>query len=309
MVRLRYLRSEDLLKKLPPSVGRDDIVETADPSVIFVKATADKLAAFQRDLEVIDRPVPQIRYQVLVLQYHAGEALDWSSGLQASSADPGDASAFLGALGNLLDLSFDIVSTFGLQFAVDLSTQLTTSDVRVLADTALVGLSGQELEFRNTETFRYQEVEVDEQGSTRFTGVTREITSGLIFRIQGWVSGDGMITMNVKATISKRGSATSTTVGALPTTSENVVNTLARSLAGTPLVIGGLMRQDVDVRVTKVPLLGDIPLLGLLFQSRKESLENSELVVYIVPRIEHGDADEVDIGTRLEALYERFGGR
>ena len=306
MVKLRYLKSEDLLKKLPPSVVRDDIVETADPSVIFVKATADKLADFQRDLRVIDRPVPQIRYQVLVLQYHAGQALDWDGSLAASSTETASANSFLGALGNLLDLSFDIVSTFGLQFAVQLSLQLNTSDVRVLADTALVGLSGQELEFRNTETFRYQEVEVDEQGATRFTGVTREITSGLIFKIQGWVSGDDMVTMNVKATVSKRGSATSTTVGALPTTSENVVNTLARSVSGTPVVIGGLTRQDTEVRVSKVPVLGDIPLIGLLFQSRKESLESSELAVYIVPRVEYDVADESDLGLRLEALYQRF---
>ena len=306
MVKLRYLKSEELLKKLPPSVVREDIVETADPSVIFVKATADKLAEFQRDLRVIDRPVPQIRYQVLVLQYHAGEALDWNSSVGASPTGPASANSFLGTLGNLLHLSFDIVSTFGLQFAVQLSAQLDTSDVRVLADTALVGLSGQDLEFRNTETFRYQEVEVDEEGNTRFTGVTREITSGLIFKIQGWVSGDDMITMNVKATISKRGSAAATTVGALPTTSENVVNTLARSVSGTPVVIGGLMRQDTDVRVSKVPLLGDIPLLGLLFQSRKESLESSELAVYIVPRLEYGEADEVDVGLRLERLYQRF---
>ena len=227
--------------------------------------------------------------------------------MQASPSGPGSANAFLGTLGNLLDLSFDIVSTFGLQFAVQLNLQLSTSDVHILADTALVGLSGQELEFRNTETFRYQEVEVDEDGNTRYTGVTREITSGLIFKILGWVSGDDMITMNVKATVSKRGSTSSTTVGALPTTSENVVNTLARSPSGTPLVIGGLTRQDTDVRITKVPLLGDIPLIGLLFQSRKESLENSELAVYIVPRVEHGDLDGgADVGLRLDGLYQRF---
>ena len=292
MVKLRYLKAEELLKKLPPSVVKDDIVETADPTVIFVKGAAEKIAEFRRDLEIVDRPVPQIRYQFLVLQYHAGEALDWTTSFGATPSGPTSANSFIGALGNLMALNFDIVSTFGLQFAIQLNMQLNTNDVRIMADTALVGLSGQELEFRNTETFRYQEVEVDEEGNTRYTGVTREITSGLIFKVLGWVSGDDMITMNVRATISKRGSAASTTVGALPTTSENVVNTLARSRSGTPLVIGGLMRQDTDVRVSKVPLLGDLPVIGLLFQSRKESLENSELAVYIVPRVEYGDAAE-----------------
>jgi type II secretory pathway component GspD/PulD (secretin) len=306
-VKLKYLKAEDLLKKLPPSIAKEEILETGDPSVVFVRASADKLADFYRELKVLDKPVPQIRYQFLVVQYNQGESLDWGSSTGAGPTSE-RASSFLGTLGNLLNLNFDIVSTFGLQFAVKLNAQLSTNDAQIRADTALVGLSGQDLEFRNTETFRYQEVEVDEEGNQHFTGVTREITSGLIFKIQGWVSGDQMITMNVKATVSKRGAATSDTVGALPTTSENIVNTLARSSSGQPVVIGGLMRQETNIQVSKVPVLGSIPLLGYLFQSRKEVLDNSEIVIYIVPRVEYGEAEQADLGLTLERLYQRFFG-
>lgn len=307
-VKLKYLKAEDLLKRLPPSLAKEEILETGDPSVVFIRASAEKLADFHRELKVLDKPVPQIRYQFLVVQYNKGEALDWSDSVEAASTGAGAANSFLGTLGNLLNLSFDIVSTFGLQFAVKLNAQLSTNDAHVRADTSLVGLSGQDLEFRNTETYRYQEVEVDEEGNTRYTGVTREITSGLIFRIQGWVSGGQMITMNVKATVSKRGAVSSATIGALPTTSENIVNTLARTASGQPVVIGGLMRQESSVQVTRVPVLGRIPVLGYLFQSRKEVLDDSELVIYIVPRVEHGEAEEADVNLRLEELHHRFFG-
>ncbi len=60
------------------------------------------------------------------------------------------------------------------------------------------------------------------------------------------------------------------------------------------------------MQVTKIPLLGDIPILGYLFQSRKETLDNSELAIYILPRIEHGEAGDAELGMRLEQLYRRF---
>ena len=74
-VKLKYLKAEDLLKKLPPSIAKEEILETGDPSVVFVRASADKLADFYRELKVLDKPVPQIRYQILVIQYSKGETL------------------------------------------------------------------------------------------------------------------------------------------------------------------------------------------------------------------------------------------
>jgi general secretion pathway protein D len=304
-VRLKYLKAEDLLKKLPPSIAKEEILETGDPAVIFVRASADKLADFYRELKVLDKPVPQIRYQILVIQYNRSNGLNWESKPSATSGASGAANSMLIRTA-ALNLSFDIVSALGLQFALDLNAKVIDNDAQVRADTALVGLSGQDLEFRNTETFRYQEVEVDQNGNPIFTGITREITSGLIFKVQGWVSGDQMITMNVKATVSKRGVTTDAVK--IPPTSENIVNTLARTVSGQPVVIGGLMRQDTSVTVTKVPVLGHIPLLGYLFQSRTETLSNSEIVIYIVPRVELGEVEETDPALTLERLYQRFFG-
>jgi len=51
------------------------------------------------------------------------------------------------------------------------------------------------------------------------------------------------------------------------------------------VVIGGLKKQDKIQETSKIPLLGDLPLLGALFRFEGESTSNSELVVFITPQI------------------------
>ena len=310
MVKLKYIKAEDLLKKLPPSISPDDITETQDPSIIFIRGTSKKIQNVYRELKVLDRPTPQIKYQILVIQHQEGESLNWSDSVESSLIEEGAVNAFLGTIGQLLNLNFDIVSTFGYQFAVRLNLDLSNSKARVLADTTLNGTAGDEVKFQNTETYRYRDLEIDEQGNPKPTGVTREITAGLIFNITGWASGDGMVTMNINATVSKRGTDVSGTSGTLPPTSEHIITTNIRTRSGEPIVIGGLIRQEKSNIVSKIPLLGDIPYLGYLFQTRKDSIESSELVIYIVPHIDYAADYAASVEERLsihfERLYQKF---
>jgi len=50
-------------------------------------------------------------------------------------------------------------------------------------------------------------------------------------------------------------------------------------------VLGGLVQRKKGTRVKKTPILGDIPLLGALFSQPEESFEDSEMAIYIVPRL------------------------
>ncbi len=309
-VRLKYIRSEDFIKTLPPSAAKEDVVVSTDPTLIFVKGGPQRVAAFLEEVRLMDVPTPQLRYQFLVLQHQRGEGVNWgdSSGAryQISPAPSGQDGSFVGTIGQLLSLNFDVVDALGYRMAARLSLDLSNNAARVMADTTLIGAAGQEVKFQNTDTYRYREPEVQEDGSVTYTGVTREITAGLIFGVKGWVSGDGMITMDVSATVSKRGTDTSGTAGVLPPTSENVVTTRVRTPGGKPVVIGGLMRQERTLTESRVPVLGDIPLLGLLFRSKKESVDNTELVIYIVPHLEYAPEAQPDTATRLDRLYHRL---
>ena len=54
---------------------------------------------------------------------------------------------------------------------------------------------------------------------------------------------------------------------------------------GETVVIGGLMQDSKTETITKIPLLGDIPLLGNLFQRKQKDHAKSELIIFLTPHI------------------------
>jgi len=307
-VKLKYIKTEDLLKTLPPSVNKEDIVETGSPSAIFFIGSDEKYKAFQRELDLIDRPQPQIQYKLLVIEYTFGDSSEHSSNIEVTEKESDEYQyAVQGQLGELLNLSFDIVSTFGYQFSEQLNMSLSNKKARVFADTTLNGISGQQVKFQNTHTSRHeikQEADSD-SGLITTSTIMVEITFGLILNVKGWVSGNGMITMDVSATISDQSSGGSSET-ALPPTSEKVVTTQVRTDAGKPVVISGLISQKVDQSVYKTPILGDIPLLGLLFQKATETISNTEMVIYIVPHVIYDYDSQIGISYSLERMYSKY---
>ncbi len=311
-IQLKYIQADALIKNLPPSVAKEDIVQTGDNTLIFFTGSGEKLQKFRKELESLDRPAPQIRYELLIIEYSGKDAL--TTGFSASATPEAGATSdtkrgFTAAISNLLGLNFDIVSTFGFLFAINLDLTLKNDKATVLADTTLNGLSGQELKFQNTTTTRYRDPERDpDTGELKATGVVREVAYGIILGMNGWVSGDGMITMKVSATVSKQSpsSSSAATLYTPPDSSEKVISTNIRTATGTPVVISGLISQQTDITTDKVPFLGDIPILGYLFQSRSETTRKTEMVIYIVPHVEYPESRASDEGLRMEALYRKF---
>jgi type II secretory pathway component GspD/PulD (secretin) len=306
-VELKYVKIDELLKNLPPSVTKDDLSDSGYPNLLFFTGPREKRELFIRELALIDKPKPQIRYELLVIEYMKNNETRLGGSLAVSGSEGGASPdvSFLGSLSNVMNLSFDVVAQFGYQFALNLSAQLGENTAQVYADTTLNGLSGQEIRFQNTDTYRYQEFEVDaDTGNLSRTGVTREISSGLIVALNGWVSGDNMITMSVNATVSKQNNNPSGDSAAIPSTSERVVNTQIRTPSGKPVVLSGLIKETTDKTRKKTPVLGDIPLLKYLFGESADTKEKTEIVIYIVPYLVMDEEEDRDINRRLERYYK-----
>ncbi len=305
-IRLRYIKNKDLIDNLPPTFNKEDISVTQDPSLVFFQGSDDKYSTFMRMLDTMDQPVPQIRYDLLVINYQDTEGFDWSIGGSFAPMEAGDATSFTGNISPLLDLSFDIASAFGYQFAVKLSTSIEETTSKVIADTTLNGLSGEKISFRNTNTYRYRDYRIDPVTGEQIAEGSREITSGLFIDIEGWVSGDGMITMDISATISRQHASNSDSDDVLPPTTERLVDTHVRAAAGSPVIISGLTQQDTVITEQRTPVLGKIPLLEWLFKKKVDSVEETEMVIYIVPHIEYDRNDGVDDGGLFERVYQKY---
>jgi type II secretory pathway component GspD/PulD (secretin) len=308
-INLRYIKSEEIVQYLPPSVSREEIVVSSDPTLIFYKGTEEKQKQFLEHLKLIDQPKPQIRYHLLVIQYQRSNNLTWAKSLNIGRPARTETPFFSGVFTNLININFDIITELGYQFALQLNMQIGEDKAKVLADTTLNGISGQDIRFENTTTFRYRDTAIDpETGKPFYTGVTREITSGMVLGINGWVSGDGMITMNVNATVSKQSESGANTSASTnpPPTSERVVNTHVRTKSGTPIVIGGLLQVEKIESRRETPILSRIPLLGKLFQDIDIQDYTTEMVIYIVPYVHMGETQVLSVAARKEQYFKRY---
>lgn len=311
-VRLKYIKSEELLKSLPPSASRDSITETREPTLVFFSGTEKQYADFMRDLKEIDCPRQQIKYQLLVIQRQKTRGLNTGSTLSAQKNKGEAGYTWSGMLSNIFNINFDIIAKFGVQFAGSLNAELSEGKSRVLADTTLNGISGESLSFSNTNTYRYRDIIVDTKGDL-YTSTTREIASGLTLSINGWVSGDGMVTVKVDAQVSKQGSTNSPSSGAAdtttpPSTSEKKVSTNVRTKSGEPVVIGGLFQQEEDTAEKRLPFLGKIPLVGNFFKNRQDTAAESEFIIYLVPFVEKSGGSVPDEKENLERLMKKYQG-
>jgi len=66
-------------------------------------------------------------------------------------------------------------------------------------------------------------------------------------------------------------------------TQEVITQVLADN--GETIIIGGIYQEDSAIGVIKVPILGDIPILGNLFKSRSRSSNRTELLIFLTPKI------------------------
>ncbi|MBI2930940.1 MAG: type II and III secretion system protein [Planctomycetes bacterium] len=113
-------------------------------------------------------------------------------------------------------------------------------------------------------------------------------TAQTMLTISPHISEGGYLRLEVEVQIEKFLPATSP--GAPPAKSSRTINTRALVPDGRTVVIGGLVTQDASETESKVPLLGDVPVLGELFRRTEKRLDKTTLYILLTPRILYDDA-------------------
>lgn len=120
-------------------------------------------------------------------------------------------------------------------------------------------------------------------GPANFPYVTLQvIKSGISLKVTPSISTDGMVTIQLMPEVSD---VTGTGQAGLPINTVRRANTTVRVRDGETLTIGGMTFESSRKRTQKIPLLGDIPLIGQLFTSQQIERRNSEVVIMITPKI------------------------
>ncbi len=110
---------------------------------------------------------------------------------------------------------------------------------------------------------------------------------GIILQVTPFITDDGLVEMIVSPQIS---SLSSQTVQIAPGYNAPIINQTEASTVvvvpdGQTVIIGGLMENDKAAVDTKIPILGDIPILGNLFKRTQRDHSKTELVIFITPHV------------------------
>ena len=143
---------------------------------------------------------------------------------------------------------------------------------------------------------RYEGVSVS---STSTTPIIRDIDVSLMLLVQPIISPDGTIVMKVVAKNEKVGSESDgtliTTEGGREIRSPKIDNTNVATMVSAAnnetVILGGLITKNEDKVRRKVPLLGDIPVIGKLFRQEYDQAQRKELLIILTPRIVDGQND------------------
>ncbi|HLO26992.1 MAG TPA: pilus assembly protein N-terminal domain-containing protein [Geobacteraceae bacterium] len=157
----------------------------------------------------------------------------------------------------------------------------TKNLAKILAEPNLLVKSGQKGEFLVGSKIPYNIV--TSTGGTATTSIYF-VDVGIKLNFAPVVQENGLIALNIDP------AEVSTIQGTLqvngyPIIDTRSVKTFAELKDGESLVLGGLLTENTIKTMSKIPILGDIPILGALFRSTSDDLEQKELVFFITPKV------------------------
>lgn len=249
--------------------GTRVVVDQRQRSLIIVANPADRdvLLGLVRQL---DSSRPQVQFEAEILEINQ-DTTD-SLGIQYDSIFTFKLNE--GEGGGLLRLGSILRSPLNLSVGINLLK--TNGAARVLARPRITTIDGLEARINSTQT-----TPVITPTSNGGTSV-QSITTGITLRMTPKVAPDGTVETTLTITVSV---PTGTTSQGVPQFSTREATTTVRVANGEPIAIGGLLEDRRVTASQKVPVLGDLPILGPLFTTTRTDTHRSDLIIVVTPRL------------------------
>jgi len=254
----------------------------------------------------LDQPPPQVMIQVLIVEVSMDNSLELGvefalQDLQFAKAGPTDTNTFdfvagtdIGAAGTGLGgFTFTIG---GSDFNFLFRTLQNEGSLNVLSRPQIVAMDNQEASIEIVNDVPFVTSSALNTGGNVVTQVDRE-EIGIKLTVTPQINPDGFVRMAIEQEVSDlTGSTVDVGQGVTaPIFFRRNANTTVTVMDGETVVLGGLITTRDETREQKVPLLGDIPGLGLLFRNDVTTERRTELLVILTPRVVRSVEDYRDL--------------
>jgi general secretion pathway protein D len=333
---LTGLPSKAAVKGQQPVISTEvKIVADKATNALVITAKPEEYQVLEPIIQQLDIPRKQVYVEALIMEVRAtlqiSVGVDWitagSTNIPFSSSDGvvfggsrTSGASVLDEAGNLAlptGLTAGVVSfpvTIGgvtfTNLAALITAAQTDNDFNVISTPQLMTLDNEEASVVVAENIPFS-TRVDEG-----TAVTdRAIQSfeyrdvGVTLKVTPQINEKRFVKLKIFEEISRVVSETTqlspTQVVLAPTTTKRTAETNVQVQDGQTVVIAGLVGDNVDVTSTKVPCLGDIPLLGWLFKSETRNTTRTNLLIFLTPYIVVTPEEAEEIYLRKSKLMEK----
>ncbi len=255
---------------------------------VLVSASPRYMDRIKGVIQELDVDPPQVLIQVLLAEITLDGGVDWGVDMTKSG---GSFTFNMGAnglaafpshlLGTLPSMTLGISD-----FSFVLRALENQGRLHILSNPSIMAANNEAANI-NVGEIIYVPVgsQTYETGSTNTPLEEKEI--GVILSVVPSINPDGYVRMVVRPTFSKLAKEKDEPIHGVetPRIYQRTADTTVTVRDGQTIVIGGLISESYEYREDKVPLLGDIPLLGLLFKSEFEELIRTELVIVLTPHV------------------------
>lgn len=280
---LHSARAEDIARLLGAvSTGerllgpRGRVEVDARTNTLVLTDTAERLQRCRDWLAVLDRPARQVIIETRLAAVSRGQAL--SLGARWRLARPGLLGQVpLAAAGaEVSTLSYGLLGIDREVLDVELSALASEGHGEIIATPSLMTAEQQRARIASGQQIPYQETTQSGAGTTRF------VNAELSLEVVPAIAPDGGIALDLVLSHDSPGEIQPSGARAIDT---NRLSTRVRMQDGQTLMLGGIFRSQDAHSVSRVPVLGNIPLLGQLFRRRVERRDRQELLVFVTPRL------------------------
>ncbi|MBE7492705.1 MAG: type II secretion system secretin GspD [Planctomycetes bacterium] len=158
----------------------------------------------------------------------------------------------------------------------------TQTDTNVLQQPMLITNDNEPATIEIQSEIQLLEISQSTQGNLQ--GAGQFVEAGISMNVTPQISADGYVTLQIELDITNF-VGESATPGTSPPRQKRTITTFVTAPDASTIVIGGLKSSESSKAVTKIPLLGDIPLIGELFKSQRTIERRTNLYIFIRPKI------------------------
>lgn len=290
---------------------RGRLVADERTNTLMISDIPKKIEEMRRLINEIDRPVDQVVIESRIVVATESFARDLGARFGVSGRRNGNnRGALSGSLENNQNiinngvtnvpggLNFNMPASptsgtaaglaytlLGANFSLDLELSAMQQNKRgeVLSNPRILTTNQREAVIRQGKEVGYVTITASTGGLAQPTVAFKDVL--LELKVTPTITHDDRVFLNVNVTKNEVESWFESTVGRIPTIAKREINTAALVENGQTVVIGGVYEFTDADSVSKVPLLGDIPVLGNLFKNKSRNNEKAELLIFMTPKI------------------------